>query len=83
MDPPYSAPYIKPIQTELLKENKCTRYSLLLAPFQPTTKIDLETVVNTSIECCLDIKNTGPKTLHVRTYFFNELCIYLNSYKRH
>ncbi|KMR00154.1 protein abnormal spindle [Lasius niger] len=41
------------------------RYIMLLAPFQPATRIELETNVNTSAECYLDIKNTGDKTLNV------------------
>ena len=46
------------------------RYIMLLAPFQPATRIELETNVNTSAECYLDIKNTGDKTLNVRGMFF-------------
>ncbi|XP_029164721.1 abnormal spindle-like microcephaly-associated protein homolog isoform X2 [Nylanderia fulva] len=41
------------------------RYIMLLAPFQPATRIELETNVNTSTECYLDIKNTSDKTLNV------------------
>ncbi|KAL6426055.1 hypothetical protein ACFW04_008971 [Cataglyphis niger] len=40
-------------------------YIMLLAPFQPATRIELETNVNTSAECYLDIKNIGEKTLNV------------------
>ncbi|XP_012224150.1 protein abnormal spindle [Linepithema humile] len=66
MDPLYSVLQAEPNkQKEPLDANKSVRYSILLAPFQPTTKIDLETVINTSTECYLDIINTGFKTLHV------------------
>ncbi|KYM97963.1 PREDICTED: protein abnormal spindle [Cyphomyrmex costatus] len=41
------------------------RYSILLAPFQPATRIELETKINTNIECYLDVKNTGDKTLNI------------------
>ncbi|EZA59316.1 Protein abnormal spindle [Ooceraea biroi] len=40
-------------------------YTMLLAPFQPATRIELETDVNTNIECCLNIKNTSDKILNV------------------
>lgn len=40
-------------------------YSILLAPFQPATRIELETKVNTNIECHLDVRNAGDKTLKV------------------
>lgn len=45
-------------------------YVMLLAPFQPATRIELETNVNTSAECYLDIKNADDKTLNVRAYTF-------------
>ncbi|XP_020277492.1 protein abnormal spindle isoform X2 [Pseudomyrmex gracilis] len=40
-------------------------YDVLLAPFQQATRIELETNINTSTECCLNIKNTCDKLLHV------------------
>ncbi|KAL6258750.1 hypothetical protein P5V15_010699 [Pogonomyrmex californicus] len=41
------------------------RYTMLLAPFQPATRIELETKINTNVECYLDIKNIGDRTLKV------------------
>ncbi|XP_072745833.1 uncharacterized protein [Anoplolepis gracilipes] len=49
-------------------KNSCMdklHYVMLLAPFQPAPRIELETNVNTSTECYLDIKNTSDKTLNV------------------
>jgi len=40
-------------------------YSVLLAPFQPVTRIELETKINTNVECYLDVRNTSDKTLNV------------------
>lgn len=56
------------------------RYVMLLAPFQPATRIELETNVNTSTECYLDIKNTGDKTLNVRRILTLLLIEKLNIY---
>ncbi|KYN16622.1 PREDICTED: protein abnormal spindle [Trachymyrmex cornetzi] len=41
------------------------RYNILLAPFQPATRIELEAKINTNVECYLDVKNAGDKTLNV------------------
>ncbi|XP_011883068.1 PREDICTED: protein abnormal spindle [Vollenhovia emeryi] len=41
------------------------RYSMLLAPFQPATRIELDTKINTTVECHLDVRNAGDKTLNV------------------
>ncbi|EFN67743.1 Protein abnormal spindle [Camponotus floridanus] len=57
MSPSYSASQSKPSMEP--------HYVMLLAPFQPATRIELETNVNTSAECYLDIKNAGDKTLNV------------------
>lgn len=43
-----------------------TRYTMLLAPFQPTIRIELEAYLSTTMECYLDIKNPSDKTLNVR-----------------
>jgi len=40
-------------------------YSMILAPFQPVTRIELETKINTNVECYLDVRNTSDKTLNV------------------
>ncbi|XP_066596221.1 protein abnormal spindle [Prorops nasuta] len=49
------------------KENKNENlyYSLVLAPFQPQTKIELVAAVNTTIECYVDIKNISDKPINV------------------
>ncbi|KAG7189703.1 hypothetical protein KM043_017371 [Ampulex compressa] len=41
------------------------RYVLLLAPFQPQIRIEIEALINTKVECFLNIKNTSNKTLNV------------------
>ncbi|KAL0118078.1 hypothetical protein PUN28_009034 [Cardiocondyla obscurior] len=58
MDPSHPAPEIEKTENGL-------RYSVLLAPFQPPTRIELEAKINTQIECCLDVINNGDKTLNV------------------
>ncbi|XP_024873817.1 protein abnormal spindle-like, partial [Temnothorax curvispinosus] len=58
MDPSNAAP-------EAGKPEGRLRYSMLLAPFQPATRIELETKINTNIECHLDVRNVGDKTLNV------------------
>ncbi|XP_071644132.1 uncharacterized protein [Temnothorax longispinosus] len=58
MDPSNAAP-------EAGKPEGKLRYSMLLAPFQPATRIELETKINTNIECHLDVRNVGDKTLNV------------------
>lgn len=40
-------------------------YSILLAPFQPATRIELEAKINTNVECYLDVRNSSDKTLNV------------------
>ncbi|XP_032664555.1 protein abnormal spindle [Odontomachus brunneus] len=45
--------------------DKQTRFTLLLAPFQPTIRIELEAYLSTIMECYLDIKNPSDKTLNV------------------
>lgn len=66
MSPSYPTPQSKATNSCMDK----LHYIMLLAPFQPATRIELETNVNTSAECYLDIKNTGEKTLNVRAYMF-------------
>lgn len=51
--------------SETEKPDNSLRYYVLLAPFQPATRIELETKINISIECHLDVRNTGDKTLKV------------------
>jgi len=51
--------------SEVEKPSMDKHYSMLLAPFQPATRIELETKINTSVECYLDVRNTGDKTLNV------------------
>ncbi|XP_014235635.1 abnormal spindle-like microcephaly-associated protein homolog [Trichogramma pretiosum] len=41
------------------------KYSLLLAPFQPQTKIKLDTKVNTDVKCILALKNSNNRPLNV------------------
>jgi len=55
-------------QTETAKPciSKQLHYTMLLAPFQPATRIELETNINTDIECSLNVKNISNKTLNVR-----------------
>jgi len=55
--------YLAP-EVEKLSMNKL-HYSVLLAPFQPATRIELETKINTNVECYLDVRNTSDKTLNV------------------
>lgn len=56
--------------------DKVTHYSILLAPFQPITRIELETHVNAIAECCLDIRNTADRTLNVRGISFKLYLFY-------
>ncbi|XP_012059780.1 PREDICTED: protein abnormal spindle [Atta cephalotes] len=56
---PYSAPEIRQPSMDKF------RYSVLLAPFQPATRIELEAKINTNVECYLDVKNTSDKTLNI------------------
>lgn len=50
--------------------DKTVHYTILLAPFQPMTKIELETQVDSNAECYLDIRNPIDKTLTVRKTTF-------------
>lgn len=63
---------------------KQIRFTILLAPFQPTIKIELEAYLSTTVECYLDIKNTSDKMLNVsRIYSLNRVCLiilYVRSY---
>ncbi|EFN85420.1 abnormal spindle-like microcephaly-associated protein homolog [Harpegnathos saltator] len=45
--------------------DKQIRFTLLLAPFQAMTRIELEAYVNNIVECYLDVKNPSNKTLNV------------------
>lgn len=73
MNPSYTAP-----QPEVEKPAvDRPRYSVLLAPFQPATRIELETKINTNIECYLDVRNASAKTLNVRENIFLK---YFNSF---
>lgn len=58
MDPPSASEVGK-------SENGVLRYSMLLAPFQPATRIELETKININTECHLDVRNIGDRTLNV------------------
>lgn len=74
-------PLSRPVsQSESAKPcvEKQLQYTMLLAPFQPVTRIELEADVNTDTECCLIIKNTNDKTLNVRkvTLSTNSSCTY-------
>jgi len=66
-------------QTETVKPciGKQLHYTMLLAPFQPATRIELETNINTDVECSLNVKNISNKTLNVRQAI-SELNIYYN-----
>lgn len=59
MNPSYPAPEVGKPNADRL------RCSLLLAPFQPATRIELETKINTTIECYLDVRNASDKALNV------------------
>ncbi|XP_036149529.1 protein abnormal spindle isoform X2 [Monomorium pharaonis] len=41
------------------------RYNVLLAPFQPATRIELKTKINTTVECDFNVRNVGDKALNV------------------
>ncbi|XP_014473333.1 PREDICTED: protein abnormal spindle [Dinoponera quadriceps] len=45
--------------------DKQMRFTILLAPFQPMVRIELEAYLNTTVECYLDIKNPSDKILNV------------------
>lgn len=45
-------------------------FHITLAPFQPQTRISLETPVNSQTECFLHVKNTGNRSLNVSTRNF-------------
>ncbi|CAB0027875.1 unnamed protein product [Trichogramma brassicae] len=52
----------EPVCKDVSSSNK---YSLLLAPFQPQTKIKLDTKVNTEVKCILALKNSNNRPLNV------------------
>lgn len=78
MNPSYTTP-----QPEIRKPDvDKLRYSVLLAPFQPATRIELETKINTNIECYLDVRNASAKTLNVWENILLKLNILILFYVR-
>ncbi|KAJ8681161.1 hypothetical protein QAD02_016948 [Eretmocerus hayati] len=66
----------RPIRSPLV-----TNYDLLLAPFQPPTRIKLETKINVPIECKLTIKNSNERSLKacITKMLPPERCVSLSS----
>lgn len=52
-------------KVENVKQNK--DFHISLAPFQPQTRISMETTINIPTECFLHIKNPGSRSLNVST----------------
>ncbi|XP_015610094.1 abnormal spindle-like microcephaly-associated protein homolog isoform X2 [Cephus cinctus] len=61
---------VTPKQKDVVDHKKCPRtdpqFILVLAPFQPQTKIKMESTLNVTQKCYLNIKNTSNKPLKVR-----------------
>ncbi|XP_015607762.1 uncharacterized protein LOC107273768 isoform X2 [Cephus cinctus] len=61
---------VTPKQKDVVDQKKCPRtdsqFILVLAPFQPQTKIKMESTLNVTQKCYLNIKNTSNKPLKVR-----------------
>ncbi|XP_015607761.1 uncharacterized protein LOC107273768 isoform X1 [Cephus cinctus] len=58
---------VTPKQKDVVDQKKCPRtdsqFILVLAPFQPQTKIKMESTLNVTQKCYLNIKNTSNKPL--------------------
>ncbi|OXU30298.1 hypothetical protein TSAR_016715 [Trichomalopsis sarcophagae] len=56
-------PKEKKVAEPMIRAPVINEYSLVLAPFQPPTRIKLDTKINTRVECTLHIKNSNNRSL--------------------